>query len=283
MTWIGVASSGELLHAMGDENLVLYSELIGDVTGTVGVTVVSGIQESPVSPTPPRETEILVFTGGQWTPVTDSGGAGGAHNLLSATHSDTDVDSPTQGAIIRANSTPKWEEYEKGTEGYVLYAGGSDVEWTQLGAVTPFALGTSAAPSMTFVGDVDTGWSAETANTLIGTAGGNEMLTLDGANDNLVLNGGQIIRDTDTVGAYTVTVADYIVSVKNSEAITITMPAAPVSGELHIVKDANGNAKSNAITVDGNGNDIDGNATVIMRNNFSALTLMYNGTQWSII
>jgi len=283
MTWIGVASSGEILHAMGDENLVFYSELIGDVTGTVGDTSVSGLQGYPISPTPPQTSELLVFLGGQWTPVTDSGGSGGTHDLLSATHPDTVASAVSQGSLIRGNSTPKWEEYDKGTEGYVLYAAASDVEWTQLGAVTPFALGTAAAPSMTFVGDVDTGWSAETANTMIGTAGGNDMLTLDGANDKLVLNGGQVIRDTDTVGAYTVLVSDYIVSVKNTDPITITMPAAPTSGEMHVVKDANGNAKTNYITVDGNGNNIDGNGTVVIRNNFAALSLMYNGTQWSII
>lgn len=46
--------------------------------------------------------------------------AGAAHNILSATHSDTLVDSVVAGDIIIGNATPKWARLAKGTDSYVL-------------------------------------------------------------------------------------------------------------------------------------------------------------------
>ncbi len=283
MSWQGVALSGEILHAMGDDNLVFFSQLLGDVEGGLTTNVVTALQGSAVSAASPEETEILVFTGGAWTPVSDSGGAGAAHDLLSATHGDTVASAVTRGSIIRGNSTPAWEEFALGTAEFVLFSNGTDVVYGRLGAPTPFSLGTSAAPSMTFTGDLDTGWSAEVANTLVGSANGSKLLTLDGVNTKLVLDGGQVVRDINQVGDYTILVSDYIVSMSQGAEVSVTMPATPTSGEIHIVKDAAGGAKSNNIVILGNGNNIDGNAQVVMKNNFASLTLMYNGTQWSIL
>ena len=56
-----------------------------------------------------------------------------AHNILNSTyHGDTLTGSVTRGDIIYGNSTPKWARLAKGTSGYVLTAGASDVGWAAI-------------------------------------------------------------------------------------------------------------------------------------------------------
>lgn len=56
-----------------------------------------------------------------------------AHNLLNSTyHGDALTGAATRGDIIYGNSTPKWARLAKGTSGYVLTAGASDVGWAAL-------------------------------------------------------------------------------------------------------------------------------------------------------
>lgn len=68
-----------------------------------------------------------------------------------------------------------------------------------------------------------------------------------------------------------------------SGGITVTLPITPLTGEYHEIKDANGNSGSSSITVNGNGNTIDGALNVQLVVNYTALTIRYNGTNWSII
>lgn len=55
-----------------------------------------------------------------------------AHNLLSATHSDTVAASPTRGDLIVANSTPAWARFAKGSSGQFLKQGANDPAWTNI-------------------------------------------------------------------------------------------------------------------------------------------------------
>lgn len=56
-----------------------------------------------------------------------------AHNILNSTyHGDTLTGSATRGDIIYGNSTPKWARLAKGTSGYVLTAGASDISWAAI-------------------------------------------------------------------------------------------------------------------------------------------------------
>lgn len=56
----------------------------------------------------------------------------GGHDVLSATHTDTLAAAVVRGDIIVGNATPKWSRLAKGTSGYFLKAGASDVSWAQL-------------------------------------------------------------------------------------------------------------------------------------------------------
>ena len=59
-------------------------------------------------------------------------GGVGAHNLLGSEHSDTTTDSPTRGSIVRANSTPAWDELTIGASGRYLRSDGTDVAWAEV-------------------------------------------------------------------------------------------------------------------------------------------------------
>ena len=59
-----------------------------------------------------------------------AGGAGGAHDLLSATHSDTTAAAVSRGSVVVGDSVPKWIELVIGAVGTILQRNASaDVVW----------------------------------------------------------------------------------------------------------------------------------------------------------
>jgi hypothetical protein len=82
---------------------------------------------------------------------------------------------------------------------------------------------------------------------------------------------------------YLATVDDNFVIVNRltGAPTTITLPNSPVVGQTFIVKDGKGDAATNNITVDGNGNNIDGSIDYVINVNYGSLSLVYNGTQWN--
>lgn len=63
-------------------------------------------------------------------------------------------------------------------------------------------------------------------------------------------------------------------------AVTVTMPPAPVEGSCVAVVDAGANAATNAITVNGNGNNIDGAATLVLNTSGIVAAFVYDAGQW---
>jgi hypothetical protein len=88
---------------------------------------------------------------------------------------------------------------------------------------------------------------------------------------------------------YTVIAPDALVSVDTSSAAnTVTLPASPVNGQKHIVKDRSANAATFNITVSGNGHNIVGTtsaATQVISLNGASVTYVYDsiGTVWLAI
>lgn len=58
---------------------------------------------------------------------------------------------------------------------------------------------------------------------------------------------------------------------------------APATGKQVIIKDNVGSAGTNNITVTPNVGNIDGSASFIMNANYASITIVYNGTEWSIL
>ena len=98
---------------------------------------------------------------------------------------------------------------------------------------------------------------------------------------------GQVVNRTDTAVSYNVLTTDYIVAVTdNSSARTITLPAAPTTNQVFIVKDAAGTAASShniTVTVSGGAINIDNATTFAITENYQSATFYFNGTQYYTI
>ena len=97
---------------------------------------------------------------------------------------------------------------------------------------------------------------------------------------------GSAYNVTSTAVSYNVLTTDYIIAVTdNSAARTISLPAAPTTGQVFVIKDAAGTAGSaNAITVDTVGAElIDGAASTTINANYGSITVYFNGTNYFII
>jgi hypothetical protein len=81
---------------------------------------------------------------------------------------------------------------------------------------------------------------------------------------------------------YQVLVTDDYIAATTSSAYTVTMPAAPTTGDAYTIKDASGGAGTNTLTISGNGVNIDGSASIVLNQAYAAVTLTYTGSQWSV-
>lgn len=88
-------------------------------------------------------------------------------------------------------------------------------------------------------------------------------------------------------GPYTITNGTEYIIVRQTvgAAITVNLPPSPSQWERHTVKDGNGDADTNNITISGNGNPIDtsGNNTFIINQPLQSQTFVWDGTLWDLI
>lgn len=89
-----------------------------------------------------------------------------------------------------------------------------------------------------------------------------------------------IDRPTD----YNVSESDSVVVLTLSSPATVFLPPTPFNGETHTIKDGAGTAATHNITLNGNGNNIDGASTVVMNGNWDVITVIFRETiGWLII
>jgi hypothetical protein len=98
------------------------------------------------------------------------------------------------------------------------------------------------------------------------------------------ITGGNVIKNSVTKTAnYTILDTDERIYVDSSGgAFTITLPASPDDNKEYEIIDSTGNCASFNVTVNGNGNDINGSNTGTITSNNEAWGLVYNGTQWNL-
>lgn len=87
------------------------------------------------------------------------------------------------------------------------------------------------------------------------------------------------------VTPYVVLGTDYFITTDTTGGVlTLTLPAAPVTGRTIIVYDGVGQAAANNVTIDGNGKSIaaagTSAGTKLLTTAYSSMTLTYNGTLW---
>lgn len=91
-----------------------------------------------------------------------------------------------------------------------------------------------------------------------------------------------IVPVTDVVTAsYTATATDYFLCVLTIAPVTITLPTG-ILGTVYIIKDCSGNATNAPITVQGTAQNVDSN-TATVNTPFGSITVIFNGSNWSIV
>jgi hypothetical protein len=97
-----------------------------------------------------------------------------------------------------------------------------------------------------------------------------------------VLNKGWRRNVTAISTTYQVLVTDDYIAATTNAPYTATMPTSPTTGDAYTFKDVSGGAGTNTLTISGNGNNIDGNASIVLNQAFAAVTLTFTGSQWSV-
>ena len=81
---------------------------------------------------------------------------------------------------------------------------------------------------------------------------------------------------------YTALSTDYFLCVLTNGLVTITLPAG-ILGTVYIVKDCFGDAANNPITIQGTGGELVDGSTATINANFGSITVIFDGTEWSIV
>lgn len=85
------------------------------------------------------------------------------------------------------------------------------------------------------------------------------------------------------VTPYNALLTDYFIGVDVAAPASVVLPVAP-TGTVFIVKDIDGDATTNPITVTAAGGVlIDGAASAIINAPYGALQFVFNGTEWNIV
>jgi hypothetical protein len=88
-----------------------------------------------------------------------------------------------------------------------------------------------------------------------------------------VITSGSIVAALDS---------DEYVEFDEAHPVTYQLPGSPVQGREITVKDGGGKAGRDKITITSSAN-IDGNASVIIGNDYGAITVVYNGQTWRVV
>lgn len=93
------------------------------------------------------------------------------------------------------------------------------------------------------------------------------------------------VRVVTAAGPVSIGAGDGLVVIRKAagSATAVTLEANPAVGATHSLKDGRGDAATNAITVTPAAGAIDGAGSYVMSTAFEAVTLVYDGAQWSVI
>lgn len=175
-----------------------------------------------------------------------------------------------------------------GTTGQVLTATtGSPASWQAAGTPALTITGNDGTPlspsggNWNILGDGVTASGVSTAGNLW-TTGTGSTLTVQPTKAQFMTN---YTASNFAASPYTVLATDYYISLDTSGgAISILLPNAPTTSRLFIIKDNNGHASANNISVTTVGGTvtIDGLTTYPLASNFGAINLLFNGTAYEV-
>lgn len=199
-------------------------------------------------------------------PITYSSGSIGSHSRSTFDNSPTNT---TSVALIGTSIVGGFAcTYNSGTASSISAGVGtaftlinSSIFSSNTNAIT--GAGTIAFSAVTFNG------SSSTINTTTQTP--------------LVITNDALKVVTPGAYPYTTVPQDSIIKVDTSSSRTIIPLASPTTGQKHIIKDTVGSAAANNITVTPSGKNIDGAASYTINSNYGSITIVYNGTEWSVV
>lgn len=231
-------------------------------------------------------------------------GGSGQNNTIVGNTVDDDQSVPTQNNSVRilASSYAQWASGESITAGNYRFNGIRIYQATTsgtTGATAPtHSSGTASDGGVTwsyvnfFRTSAETRGNVLTANKF-GASVSSSLLNQQDAgleplsveHTNIQFNGGQTVARRVTEASTTVTSSDYLIGVRSSSAWTITLPATSglQVGRVIIVSDETGQAGANNITISGNGNNIEGSASIAISTSYGSRTLYWTGVQWITI
>ena len=118
--------------------------------------------------------------------------------------------------------------------------------------------------------------------TVDGTGSGLDADLLDGHETTYFsVSGHSHLSVKSKTSGYTAVAGDVVLANASGGAFSITLPLNPSTGSFVIIKKVD--ASINAVTVNGNGDTIDGAATVDIVNQYESLTCISDGTSWYLI
>jgi len=85
-----------------------------------------------------------------------------------------------------------------------------------------------------------------------------------------------------TTTTYTALATDYFLCVDVAAPVTITLPTG-ILGTVYIVKDCDGDANTNLITIQGTGGQLVDGSFATINVPYGSIQLIFNGTEWSIV
>ena len=90
-----------------------------------------------------------------------------------------------------------------------------------------------------------------------------------------------VINDIEVNTNYLMLPADDLILVNHSAPVQIDLPSVPQEHKAYTIKDKSGDALTNNITIDGNGNLIDGSSTILITSNYGSIDFIYDGSSWN--
>lgn len=127
-------------------------------------------------------------------------------------------------------------------------------------------------------------------NTILYSDGTNQVETdevLVAPNNNIAIKNGVVMLSTTTIdntdSPYNMLNNQFRIDADTTAGnIQINLPSSPNLGQCHVIKDSAGTSTGFPITIQGNGNTIDGSTAFVIAQPYESFTFYFNGTEWKL-